>query len=79
MENDFLLHKHRSDRRKLLEFIISAGLVGEVRTPPGAVEWRDVDLDTVSIDYVLECVKHGILVQLFKPLPFDFYLIWAIL
>eukprot|EP00268_Persea_americana_P036089 TRINITY_DN35584_c0_g1_i5.p1 TRINITY_DN35584_c0_g1~~TRINITY_DN35584_c0_g1_i5.p1 ORF type:complete len:1048 (+),score=208.43 TRINITY_DN35584_c0_g1_i5:473-3616(+) len=59
MENDFLLHKHRSDRRKLLEFIISAGLVGEVRTPPGAVEWRDVDLDTVSIDYVLECVKHG--------------------
>lgn len=62
MENS-LLQKYRSDRRKLLEFIMSAGLVREIRTPPGAVELRDVDLDTVSIDYVLECVQQGILSQ----------------
>lgn len=58
MEN-FLLQRYRSERRKLLEFILSAGLVREIRNPPGAVELCDVDMDTISIDHVLECVKQG--------------------
>lgn len=27
--------------------------------PPGAVSLDDIDLDQVSIDYVLECAKKG--------------------
>ncbi|XP_038982547.1 protein unc-13 homolog isoform X3 [Phoenix dactylifera] len=57
METLFLLQRHRRDRRKLLEFILSAGLI---RTPSGdSLDLSDVDLDTISVDYVLECVKSG--------------------
>ncbi|PKA46536.1 hypothetical protein AXF42_Ash012669 [Apostasia shenzhenica] len=57
MESSLLLQRYRSDRRKLLEFIFSSGVVqGPLGAPP---ELSGVDLDTVSTEYVLECVKSG--------------------
>ncbi|XP_058104836.1 protein unc-13 homolog isoform X2 [Magnolia sinica] len=58
MEN-LLLHKYRSDRRKLLDFILSVGLIREIQTPQGAISLRDIDLDAVSVDSILECANHG--------------------
>ncbi|MQL77138.1 hypothetical protein Taro_009527, partial [Colocasia esculenta] len=55
----YLLERYRRDRRRLLDFILSAGLASEVRPPPGAASLSDVDLDVVSADYVLERVKSG--------------------
>ncbi|KAK1327051.1 hypothetical protein QJS10_CPA01g02426 [Acorus calamus] len=54
MENHLLLQRYRRDRRNLLDFILSSGLAGDVRPPP-----RDVDLDTLSVDYVVDRVKSG--------------------
>lgn len=57
MEPSFMLQRFRSDRRKLLEFIFSSGLI---EGPSGALtDLSGVDLDTISTDYVLECVKSG--------------------
>ncbi|KAF8379444.1 hypothetical protein HHK36_028880 [Tetracentron sinense] len=53
------LQQYRHDRRKLLDFILSSGLIKEVRTPSGPVDLSDVDLDTLSADYVLECIRSG--------------------
>lgn len=50
-----LLQSYRRDRRKLLEFILSAGLIKEVRTPSDT----EIDLDNLSVDHVLDCVKSG--------------------
>ncbi|MQL72562.1 hypothetical protein Taro_004897 [Colocasia esculenta] len=55
----YLLERYRRDHRRLLDFILSAGLASEVRPPPGAVSLLDIDLDVVSADYVLERVKSG--------------------
>ncbi|KAG1362298.1 hypothetical protein COCNU_10G005170 [Cocos nucifera] len=57
METLSLLQRHRRDRRKLLEFIFSVGLI---RTPSGdSLDLSDVDLDAISVDYFLECVESG--------------------
>lgn len=57
-----LLQRYRRDRRELLNFLLSASLVKKVVMPPGAVTLDDVDLDQVSVDYVLECArKSGVL------------------
>ncbi|KAJ4977919.1 hypothetical protein NE237_008699 [Protea cynaroides] len=64
-ENAFeLLQRYRRDRRVLLNFILSANLVKKVVMPPGAVSLDDVDLDQVSIDYVLSCAKKGEMLEL---------------
>ncbi|MQM20506.1 hypothetical protein Taro_053527, partial [Colocasia esculenta] len=55
----YLLERCRRDRRRLLDFILSAGLASEVRTPPDAASLSDIDLDVVSADYVLERDKSG--------------------
>lgn len=52
-----LLQRYRRDRRVLLDFILSGSLIKKVVMPPGAVTLDDVDLDQVSIDYVLNCAK----------------------
>lgn len=58
METLSLLQRHRRDRRKLLEFILSTGLI---RTPSGdSLDLSAVDLDAISVDYVLECLESGI-------------------
>lgn len=54
-----LLQRYRRDRRILLDFILSGSLIKKVVMPPGAVTLDDVDLDQVSVDYVLNCVKKG--------------------
>ena len=41
----------------LLDFILSGSLIKKVVMPPGAVTLDDVDLDQVSVDYVLNCAK----------------------
>lgn len=55
-----LLQRYRRDRRVLLDFILSGSLIKKVVMPPGAVTLDDVDLDQVSIDYVLSCIKKGL-------------------
>jgi hypothetical protein len=54
-----LLQRYRRDRRILLDFILSGSLIKRVVMPPGAVTLDDVDLDQVSVDYVLNCAKKG--------------------
>lgn len=54
-----LLQRYRRDRRVLLNFMLSGSLIKKVILPPGAVSLDDVDLDQVSVDYVLNCVKKG--------------------
>lgn len=55
-----LVQKYRRDRRILLDFILSGSLIKKVVMPPGAVTLDDVDLDQVSVDYVLNCAKKGL-------------------
>ncbi|KAE8713841.1 transcription factor HBP-1b(c1)-like [Hibiscus syriacus] len=59
-----LLQRYRRDRRILLDFILSGSLVKKVVMPPGAVTLDDVDLDQVSVDYVLSCIKKGGMLEL---------------
>lgn len=55
-----LLQRYRRDRRVLLNYMLSGSLIKKVVLPPGAVSLDDVDLDQVSVDYVLNCVKKGV-------------------
>ncbi|XP_057764080.1 protein unc-13 homolog isoform X2 [Salvia miltiorrhiza] len=48
-----LLRRYRDDRRKLLEFLLSSGLIKEITTP------ADIEFDHLSADYVLECIHSG--------------------
>ncbi|KAG2681254.1 hypothetical protein I3760_11G135700 [Carya illinoinensis] len=55
-----LLQRYRGERRKLLEFLLSSGLIKELRTSAGPIAaLSDVDLDNISVDYVLHCIKSG--------------------
>jgi hypothetical protein len=54
-----VLQRYRRDRRILLDFILSGSLIKKVAMPPGAVTLDDVDLDQVSVEYVLNCAKKG--------------------
>ncbi|KAJ6702435.1 PROTEIN UNC-13-like protein [Salix koriyanagi] len=59
-----LLQRYRRDRRVLLDYMLSGSLIKKVVMPPGAVTLDDVDLDQVSVDYVLNCVKKGGMLEL---------------
>ncbi|KAL2898224.1 Protein unc-13-like protein [Bienertia sinuspersici] len=59
-----LLQRYRRDRRVLLNYMLSGSLIKKVVLPPGAVSLDDVDLDQVSVDYVLNCVKKGEMLEL---------------
>ncbi|GMI90437.1 proton ATPase translocation control 1 [Hibiscus trionum] len=59
-----LLQRYRRDRRILLDFILSGSLIKKVVMPPGAVTLDDVDLDQVSVDYMLSCIKKGGMLEL---------------
>uniref|UniRef100_A0A5B7C2I2 MHD1 domain-containing protein n=1 Tax=Davidia involucrata TaxID=16924 RepID=A0A5B7C2I2_DAVIN len=59
-----LLQRYRRDRQILLDFILSGSLIKKVVMPPGAVSLDDVDLDQVSVDYVLGCAKKGGMLEL---------------
>ncbi|XP_052307936.1 protein unc-13 homolog isoform X5 [Populus trichocarpa] len=53
-----LLHHYRRDRRKLLEFLLSSGLIKEPRTPSGPTNsLSNLDFDSLSADYIIHCVK----------------------
>jgi len=52
-----LLQRYRRDRQELLRFILTAGIIKKIVTQPGTVSLDDVDLDQVSVNYVLECAK----------------------
>jgi hypothetical protein len=52
-----LLQRYRRDRHELLNFLLSASVLRKVVMPPGAMSLEDVDLDQVSVDYVLECAR----------------------
>ncbi|KAL6880080.1 hypothetical protein ACP4OV_011645 [Aristida adscensionis] len=54
-----LLQRYRRDRQVLLNYILSGNLVKKVVMPPGAISLDDVDIDQVSVDYVLNCAKKG--------------------
>ncbi|KAK4746957.1 hypothetical protein SAY87_025994 [Trapa incisa] len=59
-----LLQRYRRDRRILLNFMLSGSLIKKVIMPPGAVSLDDVDLDQISVDYVLSCAKKGEMLEL---------------
>ncbi|THU43751.1 hypothetical protein C4D60_Mb02t00030 [Musa balbisiana] len=54
-----LLQRYRRDRHILLNYILSGSLIKKVVLPPGAISLDDVDIDQVSVDYVLNCTKKG--------------------
>ncbi|KAL5748684.1 hypothetical protein ACOSP7_025728 [Xanthoceras sorbifolium] len=55
-----LLQRYRHDRRRLIEFLVSSGLIIEFRTPSGSTtSLSNIDFDTLSADYLLQCVKSG--------------------
>ncbi|CAN6167673.1 unnamed protein product [Urochloa humidicola] len=54
-----LLQRYRRDRQVLLNYILSGNLIKKVVMPPGAISLDDVDIDQVSVDYVLNCAKKG--------------------
>ncbi|KAI3727581.1 hypothetical protein L6452_16197 [Arctium lappa] len=49
-----LLQRYRNDRRNLLDFILSSGLITDVPTSSSGS-----DFDAISADYVLECIQSG--------------------
>lgn len=53
------LQRYRRDRHVLLNYILSGDLIKKVVMPPGAISMDDVDLDQVSVDYVINCAKQG--------------------
>ncbi|KAH7659533.1 Protein unc-13-like protein [Dioscorea alata] len=57
MDASRLLHLYRHDRRKLLEFVLSSATAGT--SSDSALDLSPVDLDTLSIDYVLDRVQSG--------------------
>ncbi|KAF5729965.1 hypothetical protein HS088_TW20G00334 [Tripterygium wilfordii] len=61
MEQTRLLERYRRDRRKLLEFLLSSGLINEVRNPSSstASSVSDIDVDSLSADYLLHCITSG--------------------
>lgn len=59
-----LLQRYRRDRHVLLNFIMSGSLIKKVVMPPGAVSLDDVDIDQVSVDYILNCAKKGEMLDL---------------
>lgn len=52
-----LLQRYRRDRRELLNFLLAASVIKKVIMPPGAVSYDDIDLDQISVDYILECAR----------------------
>ncbi|KAL5205382.1 hypothetical protein ABZP36_033591 [Zizania latifolia] len=59
-----LLQRYRRDRHVLLNYMLSGNLIKKVVMPPGAISLDDVDIDQVSVDYVLNCAKKGELLDL---------------
>ncbi|XP_021735896.1 uncharacterized protein LOC110702487 isoform X2 [Chenopodium quinoa] len=59
--SSIMLERYRRDRQKLLEFIISSSnLIKQVRTSSGpTLSLSDINLDTLSADYVLNCINSG--------------------
>ncbi|XP_020084796.1 uncharacterized protein LOC109707713 isoform X3 [Ananas comosus] len=57
MGTPFLLERYRRDRRNLLEFLFSEGLI---RAPSRtSIDLAGLDLDSISADYVLDCLESG--------------------
>ncbi|KAH9721799.1 DNA topoisomerase 4 subunit B [Citrus sinensis] len=55
-----LLERYRRDRRQLIEFLLSSGLIKELRTPSGpTTSLPNADFDSLSADYIIHCVKSG--------------------
>ncbi|KAL8543750.1 hypothetical protein ACS0TY_004350 [Phlomoides rotata] len=55
-----LLRRYRSDRRKLLDFLLSSGLIKEITTPEGpTTSFTNIQFDSLSADYVLDCIQTG--------------------
>ncbi len=67
-----LLQRYRRDRRELLNFLLAASVIKKVVMPPGAVSYEDIDLDQISVDYILECVRKSESEVFLSP-PFCFH------
>lgn len=61
MEPSSLLQRYRHDRRKLLDFILSSGLIKEIRTSSSGstTSVSNINFDVLSADYVLHCIQSG--------------------
>uniref|UniRef100_A0A2P2M0U9 Uncharacterized protein MANES_01G065400 n=4 Tax=Rhizophora mucronata TaxID=61149 RepID=A0A2P2M0U9_RHIMU len=55
-----LLQRYRLDRRKLIGFLYTSGLIKELRTPSGPIDsFSEIDFDAISADHILQCIKSG--------------------
>ncbi|KAL6556364.1 hypothetical protein OROGR_005652 [Orobanche gracilis] len=53
-----LVRRYRRDRRKLLEFLLSSSLIKGIKTPAGpTASFSSINFDSISADYVLECIQ----------------------
>ncbi|KAI3677822.1 hypothetical protein L6452_37092 [Arctium lappa] len=55
-----LLQRYRQDRQILFNYLLSGSLMKKVVMPRGAVSLDDMDLDQISVDYVLKSVKKAL-------------------
>eukprot|EP00249_Psilotum_nudum_P007988 c20960_g1_i1 orf=699-4043(-) len=58
------LQRYRRDRHELLDFLLSSSVLKKVVLPPGAVSLDDIDMEQVSVDYVIECAKQNGVLEL---------------
>lgn len=60
-QTHMLLEHYRRDRQKLLQFLISSSnLIKQVRSSSGSTSsLSDINLDTLSADYVISCINSG--------------------
>ncbi|KAJ7545205.1 hypothetical protein O6H91_09G110600 [Diphasiastrum complanatum] len=59
-----LLQQFWRDRRELLAFLLSPSSLYKRVLPPGAISLNDVNLDEVSVDYILDCLSKGCAVDI---------------
>ncbi|KAL3689134.1 hypothetical protein R1sor_015443 [Riccia sorocarpa] len=62
------LQRYRRDRRELLAFLLSTDVIKRVVMPPGAVTIEDLELDEISVDYILDCARKGSVLELGKAI-----------
>ncbi|KAG5228365.1 protein unc [Salix suchowensis] len=61
-----LVNHYRCDRRKLLEFLLSSGLIKELRTPSGPTNsLSNLDFDSISADYIIHALNQVLLLLYF--------------
>ncbi|GBG77203.1 hypothetical protein CBR_g23529 [Chara braunii] len=60
VSSDVILYqRYRRDRRVLIEYILNTDGGKQVILPPGCSTLQDVELEQISVDYLLTCIRKG--------------------